>query len=143
MKLTICFVSLVCLLLVGQSEQQRPIDWEIAKLQYFQQKLAGIKQALVNQIQFISQVEQALLQAVIDALRRLQNMRTTIRSTGTIQETDEEVQQLFDHCEQLIRKYEQIQREKIAAKKVAADKAAIEKERRLNLAGVGHQEQRF
>lgn len=129
MKFTVCLASLVCLLLIGQSEQQRPIDWEIAKLQYFQQKLAAIKQKMVTNIQYISQIEQALLQAVIDALRRLQNMRTTIRSTGTIQETDEEVQQLFEHCEQLIRKYEAIQREKIAAK-----------ERRLNLVDGGLRE---
>lgn len=133
MKFTlICLASCVCLLLIGPSEEQGPIppippviDWEIAKIQYFQAKLMAIKQKMVNDIQFIAQLEQAVLQAVIDALRRLQNMRTTIRSTGTIKETAEELQQLFDHCEDLIRKYEQIQREKAS---------------RLNLAGVEENE---
>ena len=116
MKLAVCLMCLVCLLLIGPSEQQGgPIDWEIAKIQYFQAKLAAMKQKLIRNIQFISQVEQAVLQAAIDALRRLQNMRTLIRSTGTTKETHEELQQLFDHCEELIRKYEQIEREKASA----------------------------
>ena len=83
--------------------------------------MAAMKQKMVNHIQFISQVEQALLQAVIDALRRLQNMRTAIRSTGTIRETAEEVQQLFDHCDDLIRKHEQIEREKASRLNLAGD----------------------
>lgn len=131
MKFTICLASLICLLLVDHSEQQGtgPIGWEIAKLQYFQAKLAAIKQKMVTDIQFISQLEQAILQAVIDALRRLQNMRTAIRSTGTTKETTEEMKQLFEHCEDLIRKFEAIEREKVAASErlnLAPEKDAAE-----------------
>lgn len=116
MKFTFCFgitFLTYLVLLINQTEATAGtsliIGWEIKKLEYFKGKLQAIKEKMITDLQFLNRVEQALLESIIDALRRLQNMSTTIRSNEI---KDEEKLKLFDHCAELIRKYEQIEETK-------------------------------
>lgn len=125
MKFTIfAFSFIICVIMIeitesvvipvhsDPSQMQRSIAWEIAKLEYYQAKLILKRDLLINAITYITQLEIALLQQIIDALRRLQGMRNSIRENGVLKETDEELTKFFNQCDDLIRKCEEIEQSK-------------------------------
>lgn len=131
MKFAICvgFASLICFHLISQCQtelaDQRWLSWEIAKLEYLQRKVQTIADTLTTGIELITNAERAILQAAIDALRRMGGMNEALRTNRLINE--EELLKLFDDCENLIRKYESIERKTGLAQKSAERKDSVER----------------
>lgn len=107
----ICFV-IICSNLINQTEEtgQRSADLEIKKLEYLKLKLQKIADKLIFEIQFITNLERALLESIIDALRRLAGIDNKSNQLNNL--TEDETLKLIEDCEELIRKYEWIQKDK-------------------------------
>ena len=120
---------MICFHLISQCQtelaDQRWLSWEIAKLEYLQRKVQTIADTLTTGIELITNAERAILQAAIDALRRMGGMNEALRTNRLINE--EELLKLFDDCENLIRKYESIERKTGLAQKSAERKDSVER----------------